>query len=120
MQTQTLSYKMEYFNTFLGPKPPHNRVMEGCFCTDCRMLRSEELRTYNNGQLYHLFKTTLPEQEHKKLMILHETVLKQIVAGKEYHDNCLAGSGLQQFKSWANRMIRRIPITSLQLGIQTT
>ena len=90
-------------NAFLGAKPKHNRLLEGCFCEDCRLRRCARYTGLNNRGLFQLFVRGLPRLENEQLLKCHETVLNMIVAGKLYKENCLRNTQYEQFKSWANK-----------------
>ena len=89
-------------NVFLGTKPRHNVLLDGCFCNDCRLRRCGRYGALDNRRLYNMFIAGLPRIEHNRLMKCHETVLNMIVAGRVYKESCLQGTGYEQLKSWAN------------------
>ena len=93
---------MAHCNSFLLDGPSHNRLLHGCFCTDCRMLRSEELRNISTRDIFNRFNKSLPAVENEQLMKVHETILKMIVHGKCYQERCLRNTRYKQWKSWAN------------------
>ena len=89
-------------NVFLGAKPRHNRLLNGCFCEECRLRRCARYTGLDNGGLFQLFVVGLPRLENEQLMKCHETVLNLIVAGKLYKDSCLRNTYYEEFKCWAN------------------
>ena len=85
----------------------HNALLNGCFCDECRTRRTAHYVTFSTEDLFDAFNKSLPDLERKQLLKVHETVLKTIVVGKTYKEKCLFGTGLVQFKSWANREARQ-------------
>ncbi len=90
-------------NVFLGARGHHNVLLNGCFCDGCRVRRSAHYSDFSTVDLYRGFVDYLPTLENDQLMKVHETVLNMIIVAKTYKDKCLFGTGLVQFKSWANR-----------------
>ena len=93
-------------NVFLGARAPHNVLVAECFCDDCRIRRRDRFSRFTIQELFNGFVEHLPTLEHERLMKVHATVLNTVVVGKVYRDKCLLGTGLSQFKSWANREVK--------------
>ena len=81
----------------------HERVVEGCFCDECRNSRLRRVLDsgYTVHQLYNLFTYRLVEKENTRLDRLFKCTLQQIVHGMAYKITCLQNSNYTYFKSWA-------------------
>ena len=90
---------------FLGARATHIVLVNDCFCDDCRIRRNVHYTAFSTQALFRGFFEYLPNLENERLLKVHETVLNIIVVGKVYRDKCLLGTGLKQFKSWANREV---------------
>ena len=77
-------------NAFLGAKPRHNRLLEGCFCEDCRLRRCARYTGLNNRGLFQLFVGGLPRLENEQLLKCHETVFQSgpIVGSEKKNKKC--------------------------------